>query len=395
MVDKRKGVRNFVKPLAILFILSVAMWYTSLTMYVRAAPPIMTTFKVEPEIIVARVGETVTVAINAYDIDEFWGWQVIWYWDYTVLDYIGYTFGGLLSDQPEGSTQTVDAALADSGILLCTELTFQDHPGITADFGWLISVEFEVLRDAGTSIDIDDPVTFWFQDAITVWGDDEGEMIKEGGDFMPPWPEDIHVDGFIDALDLANVALDWGTYVVQTKDPSTYTGDWSTAYFASDSDNLYASAGTDGATEIYGNYGFETSGWTTVSKVEVGLEAHEAAGGNDNVEVSVSNNGGSAWSSVTSAEDIEPGETDEFIWIDMTGKFSWTPSMLTDANFKVRIVHDKDGGSAETIYVDWLPVRVTPTPTSRNPYSDVNGDGAVDIADLSRVCIKYGRYAGY
>jgi hypothetical protein len=220
MGEKIKRTRNLWKSLTILFILSVAIWSISSTpMYVHATtPPIMTTFKVEPETFIGKVGDTVTLAVNVYDAQDLWGWQVLMSWNATVLGFLNLTFGGFLSGQPDGSTTMKQIDYVDDGWLMATETTFGDYPGVTTDFGWLMSVEFEILNlpspppnelEATEPIDIDSEYTYWLDSTLGTWGDDPGEMIKENG-YYTVWNADVNIDGFVDILDLAYVAINWG-----------------------------------------------------------------------------------------------------------------------------------------------------------------------------------------
>jgi PKD repeat protein len=148
----------------------------------------MTTFKVEPETSSGSVGETITIDVNVYDAGGLWGWQVDMLWDPTILAYSSHTFGDFLSGQPEGSTTLIFLDNIDFGNLMATETTFGAYPGVTADAGWLISISFEVVGDGTTTIDIDTLFTYWLEDAVTVWGDEEGEMTKENGTFSTEAP---------------------------------------------------------------------------------------------------------------------------------------------------------------------------------------------------------------
>jgi hypothetical protein len=137
-------------------------------------------------------------------------------------------------------------------------------------------------------------------------------------------------------------------------------------------------------------YGFATSAWDGVSKVEVGVETYIEAGGNDKFEIQVSGDGGSSWSD---SHTVVPTETEQFTWQDVTYLyFVWTPDMFLDANFRVKIIWKSVGGSGSVnIYIDWLPVRVTPLPKTYSPYTDLNSDGIVDSFDLGSVAAEFGQ----
>lgn len=213
--------RNW-KPLAILLILSLAVGSTNLAKIVQApdTPPIMTTFKVAS--FTGRVGDTLFVPTNVYDVEELWGWQVFMSWDPTVLKFIelqpgnpaidanDIQYGDFLAGQPEGSAQLAFGYNDPVDTLMVTETTFGEHPGRTVSSGWLVSVKFEILTAVASTINLTNQWTFWQDNLLTVYGDEGGEMIKENGGYVAPWPEDINMDGLVDVLDLAYVAINWG-----------------------------------------------------------------------------------------------------------------------------------------------------------------------------------------
>ena len=271
-------------------------------------------------------------------------------------------------------------------------------PGVSGS-GWLLTFKFKVLTEAETTLDIDaipllGSFTFIINTLGECIGDDpsgsgdpgnyQSELLKESGYFVPAWPEDVNADGIIDIFDIAYVGIDWGSGPIQTKSPTSCTGGWNTPTYAYVSDDAYAWKGDKSSTtETYSGYGFNI-GTPAVAKVEVGLEHYQD--GNEHILVRVSGNGGSSWGSDHS---ITPGETEVFEWIDVTADLSWTPSMLTDANFRVEIEFEWAGGTSN-VYVDWLPVRVTPDPVAYSLYTDIDGDGIVNIVDLTMVSLKFG-----
>lgn len=79
---------------------------------------------------------------------------------------------------------------------------------------------------------------------------------------------------------------------------------------------------------------------------------------NETLEVDVSWDGGTSWSSSKHQQALTG--TEATYWIDVTSDTSWTPTKLNDANFKVRV----DGltvGETGDVRLDWLPVEVTYT----------------------------------
>jgi hypothetical protein len=197
------------KPLALTLILSVAIWGASLTKPVQALePPIMTTFRAAT--ITGVVGDIRTVTVMAYDMDSFWGWNIFMEWDPLVLDFVSLTFADFLAGLDPSPAKSSQLGYTDDGWLMCTELRFGGQPGVTADSGLLVSVDFEILTVTESPVTIDNAYTYWFENGAVYWGVNEGEMIKEDGGLVVPWDEDINIDGIVDAMDLAYVAINWG-----------------------------------------------------------------------------------------------------------------------------------------------------------------------------------------
>jgi PKD repeat protein len=184
-VRKRKEVKRMNLNKATIVIVLTLFLTSTLFNIVPAAvqapePPIMTTFKVEPSTSTGGIGDPVPIAVNVYDAEDLWGWQVYMSWDPTVLGFTALTFGDFLADQPDGTSQM---DYVSDGWLMASETTFGTYPGVTADSGWLMSVDFEVVGEGETAIDIDSEYTFWQDSALEVYGDEPDEMIKENGYF--------------------------------------------------------------------------------------------------------------------------------------------------------------------------------------------------------------------
>jgi hypothetical protein len=366
--------------------------YTNVTRVNAAQAETLLT--VEPEKNTARAGDTFIIKIVVYDVEDLYAWQVNMSWNPSVLNLTSHWDGRnwiphvYFSDflksvaGPEGTTETVNPRYETGSVLL------GEYAGASGS-GWLAAVELTVLNDKkDTVLNIDDPLTY----LLDSWGFDI-EFTPKNGYYLHVWPEDINVDGIVDIMDLALVGLDYGKYVAQTKNASetyTSTNPWTDPTNAFLSDDAYTYTNNDEAYQEYGGYGFDTTGWSGVAKVEVGVETKTDTDGECEIRVKVGD--GTSWGAAHIYTVTWVNDT--FFWIDVTADLSWTPSMIN--TIQVRIEYNKPGGKAAIpIYVDWLPVRVTPTPTARNPYTDVNGDGYVNIWDVMMVARKYGEYAGY
>jgi hypothetical protein len=99
-------------------------------------------------------------------------------------------------------------------------------PGVSGN-GLLATLKFYVLSQATTTLDLDHSVlgkyTYIMNSIGESLGDDpsgtgdpgyyQSELLKEGGNFILPWVEDINADGAVDIFDLSSVALWWGETV--------------------------------------------------------------------------------------------------------------------------------------------------------------------------------------
>lgn len=155
----------------------------------------------------------------------------------------------------------------------------------------------------------------------------------------------------------------WNTYINQTivvPDPKRRgTGTWITPVNATTSDDLYTTANLTVTTKTqeFLGYNTTTTGWAGLARVEVGLEAKTNATGDDQVSIQVYT--GRTWSpeyivNITSTDDT-------FRWIDVTGTLSWLPAMVQGGSVRAKIKYIQIGDTATPIYVDWLPIRITPT----------------------------------
>jgi PKD repeat protein len=156
--------------------------------------------------------------------------------------------------------------------------------------------------------------------------------------------------------DNETVTFYWNTFVNQTMEsPSDFNiGLWTYPLNASASDDVYAETSTNASYVSYIGYDFDPVGWTGVSKVEVGIEARTEAGGDDQVKIKAYNS--KEWGeehiyNITST-------TDTFFWVDVTGNLTWEPGLMNRT--RVIIEYNQIGGVATPIYLDWLPVRITP-----------------------------------
>jgi len=169
----------------------------------------------------------------------------------------------------------------------------------------------------------------------------------------------------------APYAHDIDPFTVSTKDPMNTlpppipAPNWTTPQRAYLEDNQYAYTNIDRRIQNY--YSYQTfSGITTVFKLEVGVEAFQSpynpADGPERIYLQTSNDNGATWGPIHS---ITVYGFEVLWWEDCTFDFAWTTAML--ANLRTRVIYVQFGMQAATIYLDWLPVRVTDQPVVENP----------------------------
>ena len=385
MLSERMKRIAVVCELLILVVVASCFIVSPLIMNARAQNPDTVIFRVEPPCVAADVGDTFTIECWVFEAFYIYSWQVIITWNDAVLTGVSADFGGFLADQPEGSATNIDSSRTYMWII--GESTLGKHMGKTGD-GLLFSMTFEVLSTAGSALTIDSAATKYYYVLVPPTSVEVTDFIKENGQYVGgAWPEDINGDAWIDIFDIAYIGRDYGASPVQTRSPSACTGGWPNPTNAYSSDDSYADVPKNGE-ETYYNYGFITGLWIGVAKVEVGVEAYST---NDEwIVIEVSGDAGSNWGT---AHNVAITPTETLTWVDVTSDLSWTPSMLSDANFRVRGTGIANGGYKPQ-WADWLPVRVVPTPTALSEKTDINGDGIVDIGDLTMVALKFGDYYG-
>jgi KaiC/GvpD/RAD55 family RecA-like ATPase len=144
--------------------------------------------------------------------------------------------------------------------------------------------------------------------------------------------------------------------VSENSPSSTPAGTWIGPEGAYSSDDEYARARIDGATQQYGNYGLNIPSTAIVTKVEVGYEAY--TDDNEKIGITLSWDNGTNWAEEYVSTPLETTDPNIPTWVDFTNATNWTSDKLSDANFRTR-VKCVILGSPSNVYVDWIPVRVT------------------------------------
>jgi len=108
---------------------------------------------------------------------------------------------------------------------------------------------------------------------------------------------------------------------------------------------------------------------SSVATLEVGVQSSTTESDiaeQDKLEIEVSNDGGTSWGP-THTVNVYVSELTA--WVDVTDDFAWTPSMLADANFKVRMRYKQIGATATRIRVNYLAAKTLDMLIVENPSS--------------------------
>jgi hypothetical protein len=296
-------------------------------------------------------------------------------YSYTVADHVG--------AYPDPATSYYTIIDKTLGNLILTGSDPDQTFGATGD-GLLATIRFIVKQNANSLLDIDTEFTYIYNHS-----GEQRDVNKGNGYFVSMQPYDTMPSGIIDVYDLYTLGKNWAKCPQQHKVPTTTSGGWTSganAYMTDDS-RAYAD---NNAAQVYGGFGFTTTSWSGVGKVEIGVERRAVSLGgtlDDTLKIEVSNNGGSSWST-TSISEVVSWTSDKFAWFDFTGAYAWTPAFVN--NIAVRISYVRGSGTEDRMQVDWVTVRVTPTPASSSKYADVNADSIVNTPDLTQLAPQFG-----
>jgi cell division septation protein DedD len=140
--------------------------------------------------------------------------------------------------------------------------------------------------------------------------------------------------------------------------------------YASGGSNATNSKGSGDRHRFY-NYGIAVPAGCQVQGIVVRLDYWlKNSGGTTTVSVDLSGDGGATWTTLK-GDSSEPASQTTVLYggaSDLWG-LVWTSSMLSNANFRVRVTMDLGSGGQE-VYLDWIPVRIfygpANTPTATN-----------------------------
>ena len=189
-------------------------------------------------------------------------------------------------------------------------------------------------------------------------------------------------DGKLAAVGDHNVTQGYGG-------PTAHAGSWSNGQNAFANDGLWASTSAVSATHRYGGYSVGHPSGSIVTKVEVCLKGHADA--DDDIGVKVSADSGVTWSTEQIVNLQYLFDNPFLTCLDFTAhqpSWSWI-DVSTELRVEVRYV--KVGGQASSIYLNWLPIRLTFT--ARGIAYDYTAGDLASVSDpLGRQ--TWYRYAG-
>jgi hypothetical protein len=382
-----------------LILLTVLAFATTLSMVKVADATTTVTVAIDPAVVPGKVGKNFTFDITVDGIDssvlDLFAWELKLNWTDLDFNYVGAAEGPFLQSSgptfwvaPGRTTSLTQEVLTlsctrtggGSGALgsgVIASVTLYVVGGTTGSVFNLWSVK---LRNS--ALDPIEPPKY------------DVNVVVQDGTFSRPRAYDLKPTyGEVDIYDLSAVGVNLGTNVIRvTKIPTQWAvGTWTTPGFVGASDNNKAFATAENAQQAWTNFGFNTTSWTGVSKVELGLERMASTARSLRIEISVDN--GASWSATTFTHPIAENY-DTMVWVDVTtADPGWTKADVNSIAVRLTVL----GTGTVPIYVDYLAFRVTPSPVlgppeAFNPEADVNNDLVVDIDDLVLVAINYGTY---
>jgi hypothetical protein len=230
---------------------------------------------------------------------------------------------------------------------------------------------------------------FWASDRIEKWDPDAGKLLPQNEIFCrnstdngATWSEDIPLTN--------STCEEYNPSVAQISDKEiwiTFVSDEDDnydIYCMNSSEIVFHDVAITGITpnstmvgegkpvsisvtaENQGNYTetFTVDCYASVSeivKVEVGFEAYTST--DEAIRITISWDGGTSWATEYFSGPLPTSDPDAVTWVDFTDATSWTGLKLSDANLRVRAKSFKIGGGGGpgmgTVFLDWIPVRVT------------------------------------
>jgi len=347
------------------------------------------------EDIISRPGGISTTDICIKGVSDLFAWTAKLSWEPTHFNLVSYEEGPFL--RQGGATYFVDKSGGNSVSMASTLLGYL--PGYPSEFscsppasGVLATITLcAVAPVEGAILNLSDVELLnshlWHIETSVQDGESHSARCY---DIEPQF-------GVVDVVDLSAVGVNYARNVTRlTRTPTSWLNvtseGWENPYYVTTSDDLRAVCRIDGEATMWKDFMFNTTGWSGVEKVEVGLETWIDTG-TCNIVTALSNDNGTSFSATTFTHAVDNAKYDKFTWIDVTGAYSWTVADIR--SITVKLTYQYVAGA--NVRVDYLVVAVTPQPVLSPPNvfdsdADVNYDRVVDIDDLALVTVNYGPY---
>jgi hypothetical protein len=145
--------------------------------------------------------------------------------------------------------------------------------------------------------------------------------------------------------------------IIETKSPTSTSGQWNNPTYAYADDSNYASANKDRDTQQYGGYGFAIPNGSTIMSVRVGLDVWTEE--DEEIVLYVSKDGGAGWINSWSSGKLPNSEAT--FWVDATSWTNWSTESINNNKIWTKIEHTK-ANKPSYIYLDWIRVEVAYIP---------------------------------
>jgi len=148
------------------------------------------------------------------------------------------------------------------------------------------------------------------------------------------------------------------TKYLPTNSPTSYTYPNATSWsapgyaYADDSNYAYVQSAKPSVQEWYRGYGFNIPSGAGIDSVRVRLDAW---GGNEEIHIKASKNGGSSW--LTNEWYTQLTTSEATYWADITSWTSWTPADFNNNNIWIAVWAYTVGGASQ-VNLDWIPIEV-------------------------------------
>lgn len=379
-----------------MILLMVLAFATTLSMVRVTNAVTIVTVGFDPLKVPGRVGKNIAFDITISGIDssvlDLWAWELKLNWTDTDFNYVSAVEGPFL--EQSGSTFWVSPIKGGTGGNETLTLSCTRTGAGSGSLGSGVLATVTLFVVGGTTGSKFDLYGIKLRNSmLNPIQPPEANIIDQTGEFALARSYDIEPTfGEVDIYDLATVGVNYGTNVNKPKKSATaWTGTWSNPEFLGASDDLRASSGTQNAAETLKNFAFNITGWTGVTTVEVGLE-RKIDSGTRSIQIQVSTDNGATWKTQSYTDNVAD-LADTMIWIPVTNATTWTAALVSSIAIRMTLL----GTGTVAVRVDYLVVRVTPTPTyggieAFNPDADVTGDRQINIDDLVLVATKYGTY---